>query len=303
MPKLCQKVTSAGAGAPEGNSGPRNELCPVCRTSCWNIGQGVWPSWPAAGSVETSKRAPVKSRNVIARCTESSVFIDRPPVRHFASCRGLRIVASGVLGALNLHEDATQRWVVSKRRPASRRSAMLRPGVAARRPTWHEIDGFSPRCPDRGRRGSRAERGPQAWLVLGPTVSPCWRRWRGAATCGTVLVARGPDVPSAPSVSSHGEHSPDTDLPVWTGVILQRRGIGEASESVSSVRGRRTHAAWARPRARERRGRRADTTGLRIDLRVPAVHADDLDVERALHARIGSGATRLPGHRSARARE
>src|SRR6185295_18166026 len=113
------------------------------------------------------------------------------------------------------------------------------------RPTWHEIDCFSPRCPDRGRRGSRAgimSGGPhaerswaQAWLVLGPTVSPCWRRWRGAATCGTVLVARGPDVPSAPSVSSHGEHSPDTDLPVWTGVIPQRSGVGEASESVSSV--------------------------------------------------------------------
>ena len=42
-----------------------------------------------------------------------------------------------------------------------------------------------------------------------------------------VAVAHRPDLPSAPSVSCHGEDLPDAD-PLGPGVILQRRGAGEA---------------------------------------------------------------------------
>ena len=157
------------------------------------------------------------------------------------------------------------------------------------------------------------EDAPQRWVVSGRRPPSRTLVWGGHVRYGNwhVAVAHRPDLPSAPSVSCHGEDSPDADL-LGSGVILQRRGAGEAPARLRRLerrsagrRGqrRRTHAAQARPTCKRAEGKRADTTGVRADLRVPAVHADDLDVERALHARIGFGAARLPGHRSAGAGE
>src|SRR5262249_9049501 len=47
--KPCQNFTSPTAGAPVGNRGPSRVLCPLCRGSWWNIGQGVSASWASAG--------------------------------------------------------------------------------------------------------------------------------------------------------------------------------------------------------------------------------------------------------------
>src|SRR5436309_13550933 len=79
LPKPCQDVTSLDAGAPAGKSGPRNELCPVCRTSCWNIGHGVLASWAAAGAFAPNKSAPVSSSTTAERSREAGKILEKPP--------------------------------------------------------------------------------------------------------------------------------------------------------------------------------------------------------------------------------
>ena len=228
------------------------------------------------------------------------------------------LLAALIYGPLNLHEDAAERWVVSGRRPPST--------VVNGAKKWRRYhDDCGPRYPDPGRARARAGDEARARTFGHSPSGRAWRRrgarlararvperWPGGARADRlavpaalvwgghvrygywhVAVAHRLDLPSAPTVSCHGEHSPDTrrariwcaarsegadgprDLRLGPGVILQRgggsgghpgpsraaatAGTGEGPDGEHTPHGRG-------PRARERRGRRADTTGLRVDL-------------------------------------
>ena len=81
--------------------------------------------------------------------------------------------------ALNLHEDAAPRWVVSG--AATAFETLIDAARSGGAPTHcHEIDGFGPRYPDPGTRPRGPEMMPAPHVRGFTGVRPDWRR-RGAA--------------------------------------------------------------------------------------------------------------------------